>query len=84
MMQFDFTSFVLEILNFLVLVWILKRLLYRPVLNMLDTRRQKIADESVQAELLRNEAEALRRNTKHTCWNGKKNAKPISKNWMRN
>lgn len=61
MMQFDFTSFVLEILNFLVLVWILKRLLYRPVLNMLDTRRQKIADESVQAELLRNEAEALRR-----------------------
>lgn len=60
MMQFDWTTFILEILNFLVLVWILKRFLYRPVLAMLDARQQRIRDESARAELLRDQAEALR------------------------
>ena len=60
MMQFDWTTFILEILNFLVLVWILKRFLYGPVLAMLDARQQRIKDESARAELLRNQAEDLR------------------------
>lgn len=60
MMQFDWTTFILEILNFLVLVWILKRFLYGPVLAMLDARQQHIKDESAHAEQLRNQAEALR------------------------
>ena len=60
MMQFDWTTFILEILNFLVLVWILKRFLYGPVLAMLDARQQRIKAESAQAELLRNQAEELR------------------------
>lgn len=61
MMQFDWTTFVLEMLNFLVLVWILQRFLYRPVLSMLDARQQRIKDESAHAAQLRNEAEALRK-----------------------
>jgi F-type H+-transporting ATPase subunit b len=61
MLQFDWTTFCLEVLNFLVLVWILQRLLYRPVLNLLDARQQKIRDESDQAVQLRAEAEALRK-----------------------
>lgn len=60
MMQFDWTTFILEILNFLVLIWILQRLIYRPVLAMLDARRQRIQDETDRAERLRDEAEALR------------------------
>ncbi len=60
MMQFDWTTFILEILNFLVLVWILQRFLYRPVLAMLDSRQQRIKDETDRAEQLRHEAEALR------------------------
>lgn len=60
MMQFDWTTFILEILNFLVLVWILQRFLYRPVLAMLDARQQRIKDETERAEQLRNEAEVLR------------------------
>jgi len=60
MMQFDWTTFILEILNFLVLVWILQRFLYRPVLTMLDARQQHIKDETEHAEQLRSEAEALR------------------------
>ena len=38
-MQFDWTTFVLEVLNFLVLLWILKRFLYQPVLDVLDARQ---------------------------------------------
>lgn len=58
-MPFDWTTFALEILNFLVLLWILQRFLYRPVLAMLDARQQRIQDETQHALQLRQEAEAL-------------------------
>lgn len=61
MMQFEWTTFILEILNFLVLIWILQRFIYRPILAMLDARQQRLKDESDRAEQLRNEAEALRK-----------------------
>lgn len=60
MMEFDWTTFTLEIVNFLVLVWILQRFLYRPMLSMLDARQQRIKDETERAEHLRLEAETLR------------------------
>lgn len=59
-MSFDWTTFALEILNFLVLVWILKRFLYRPVLEALDARRQRIQDEMERASATLAEAHALR------------------------
>lgn len=42
-MELDWTTFGLEIVNFLVLLWILKRFLYRPVLATLAERRAGIA-----------------------------------------
>ena len=59
-MQFDWTTFILEILNFLVLLWILQRLIYRPVLAALDARQHGIEAQRDQAESLRREAEALK------------------------
>lgn len=41
-MEFDWTTFALEIVNFLVLVWILQRFLYKPVTNALAQRRAAI------------------------------------------
>eukprot|EP00906_Rhabdomonas_costata_P005328 RCo008000 len=41
-MAFDWTTFSLEIINFLVLVWILKRFLYQPVLKTIAERRSGI------------------------------------------
>jgi F-type H+-transporting ATPase subunit b len=43
-MELDATTFVLEIINFLVLLWLLNRLLYRPVRAALDTRAQAQAN----------------------------------------
>jgi F-type H+-transporting ATPase subunit b len=59
-MQFDWTTFILEILNFLVLVWILQRFLYRPVLDLLAARQQKILAIREDAQKMREEAEAMR------------------------
>ncbi len=59
-MQLDWTTFALEILNFLVLVWLLKRFLYRPVLNAIVQRRSRIETSLAESEQKRTEAQALR------------------------
>lgn len=41
-MAFDWTTFALEILNFIVLAWLLARFLFRPVQNAIDSRRASI------------------------------------------
>ena len=37
-MQLNWSTFVLEIINFLILVWVLKRFLYKPVLAAIAQR----------------------------------------------
>lgn len=59
-MQIDWTTFLLEILNFLVLVWILKRFFYQPVLAVLDKRRAYVKEETDNAAHIKQEAEALK------------------------
>ena len=59
-MQFDLTTFFLEIVNFLVLLWIMQRLIYRPILTMLDARQQTVQAKIDNAERLHQEAEALK------------------------
>ncbi len=58
-MTFNGTTFVLEIVNFLVLVWLLHRFLYRPVLAILDRRKAGIERQLTDAHTLREEAAAL-------------------------
>jgi F-type H+-transporting ATPase subunit b len=58
--EFDWTTFALEALNFLVLVWLLKRFFYRPVLAMIEARRAATAKTIADAEAVRREAEALK------------------------
>ncbi len=59
-MQIDWTTFALEIINFLVLVWILKRFLYRPVLDTLAQRRANIERTLAEAREIEARAQALR------------------------
>ena len=49
-MEFDWTTFALEALNFLVLVWLLKRFFYRPVLAVIEARRAETAKTIADAE----------------------------------
>jgi F-type H+-transporting ATPase subunit b len=57
--ELSWSTFVLEIINFLVLVWILKRFFYKPVLEVIARRRAGIEKTLADAQALRAEAEAL-------------------------
>jgi len=59
-LELNWTTFVLEIINFLVLVWILKRFLYKPVLDVIARRRAGIEKTLAAAEALQADAESLR------------------------
>lgn len=58
-MEINWSTFLLEILNFLVLVWILKRFLYQPVLDTVAKRRAAIEQTLASAQAAKAEAEAL-------------------------
>jgi len=58
--ELDWTTFFLEVINFLILVWVLKRFLYQPVLNVIEKRRQKIKADMVQAAAGQEDAKALK------------------------
>ncbi|MGM0556740.1 MAG: F0F1 ATP synthase subunit delta [Myxococcota bacterium] len=56
-MEIDWFTVTAQIFNFLVLVWLLKRFLYGPILEAMDEREERIADEMQEATSLREEAE---------------------------
>jgi F-type H+-transporting ATPase subunit b len=58
--ELSWSTFVLEIINFLVLVWILKRFLYQPVLDVIARRRKSVEDELAEARKTETEAQALK------------------------
>ena len=58
-MELNWSTFVLEIINFLVLVWILKRFLYKPVLDVIARRRAGIEKTLADAKALKAGAERL-------------------------
>ncbi|MDI3547301.1 MAG: F-type H+-transporting ATPase subunit b [Halanaerobiales bacterium] len=49
-----------QVINFLVLLWLLKRYLYGPITEILDKRSQKIENDLTEAETKKREAEDLR------------------------
>ena len=59
-MQLDWTTFGLEALNFVVLVWLLKHFFYRPVLAIIEARRAATAKTIADAQAVRRQAEELK------------------------
>jgi len=49
-----------QALNFLILVWLMKRFLYQPILHAIDAREKRIAAELADADAKRTEAEKER------------------------
>ena len=66
-MLIDWFTVLAQLVNFLILVWLLKRLLYRPILNAIDAREKRIAGElaaaaSKMAEAIKERDEFQRKN----------------------
>ncbi len=57
-MSIDWITVAAQIANFLVLVWLLKRFLYRPILDGIDAREAEIAKRMGEAKRIREAAEA--------------------------
>jgi len=49
-MQIDWLTVIAQIVNFLVLVWLLRRFLYRPVIEAMERREQRIAGRLQEAD----------------------------------
>lgn len=55
-MDIDWFTVIAQIINFLILVWLLKRFLYKPVLNAIDKREKTIASQLEEAANKKREA----------------------------
>jgi F-type H+-transporting ATPase subunit b len=59
-MLIDWFTIIAQLVNFLVLVWLLKRFLYRPIMNTIDDREKRIANELADADTQKAQAEKQR------------------------
>lgn len=59
-MLIDWFTVIAQVINFLILVWLLKRFLYRPILNAIDAREKRIAAELADADTQKAEAKKER------------------------
>ena len=55
-MLIDWFTVGAQVLNFLIMVWLLKRFLYHPILDTIDAREQRIAKELADADAEKSEA----------------------------
>src|SRR5512141_1356348 len=59
-MLIDWFTVGAQALNFLILVWLLKRFLYKPILHAIDAREKRIAAELADADAKKAEAQKER------------------------
>jgi len=59
-MLLDWFTIGAQALNFLILVWLMKRFLYKPILNAIDAREKLIAKELADADAKKTEAQKER------------------------
>lgn len=55
-MKIDWFTVIAQVINFIILVWLLKRFLYKPILNAIDAREKKINNQLSDAENKKMEA----------------------------
>ncbi|PPK76239.1 ATP synthase F0 subcomplex B subunit [Methylobacter tundripaludum] len=75
-MEFNLSTFVLEIINFLILIWILQRLFYKPLLEVITKRKQFIDQSLSDAKNLQQQAEqqCSRYENRQKLWEQEKQA----------
>jgi F-type H+-transporting ATPase subunit b len=59
-MLIDWFTIVAQAFNFLILMWLMKRFLYKPILHAIDAREKRIAKELADADTKQTEAERER------------------------
>jgi F-type H+-transporting ATPase subunit b len=57
-MQISWFTVIAQIVNFLVLIWLMKKYLYKPILDAIDSRDKKIAGQIADAKKMKAEAKS--------------------------
>ena len=55
-MRIDWFTVIAQVINFLILVWLLKRFLYKPILNAIEEREKRVSGQLSDAALKMDEA----------------------------
>lgn len=79
-MSIEPSTVIFAIINFVILFVLLKKFLYKPVFNMLDTRANAIETDLSQAENARKEAEELKAQYEDSLKNAQTKAQEIIQN----
>ncbi|AEH50380.1 F0F1 ATP synthase subunit B [Pseudothermotoga thermarum] len=77
--EINLTSLI-QLINFCVLLVLLYKLLYKPLMNVVDKRREKVQFELAQAERERQEALALKKEAENILVEARKQAEQIVEN----
>ena len=64
-MLIDWFTVIAQAINFIILVWLMKRFLYKPILNAIDAREQRIAAELASADQKQVEAQKEHEDFQH-------------------
>ncbi|MDH4153772.1 MAG: hypothetical protein OEV01_08320 [Nitrospira sp.] len=64
-MLIDWFTVIAQALNFLILVWLMRRFLYKPILDAIDAREKRIATELADAAVKQEEAQKERDEFQH-------------------
>jgi len=59
-MLIDWFTVIAQAFNFVILVWLMKRFLYKPILHAIDAREKRIAAELADADATKAEAQKKR------------------------
>ncbi|MDI3472761.1 MAG: F-type H+-transporting ATPase subunit b [Thermotogaceae bacterium] len=79
MLEFNLTS-VIQLLNFVILLFFLNKFLFKPFLSTLDQRKKKIEEDIRKAEKIREEAEEYKQEMEAELKNARKRAEEIIQN----
>lgn len=59
-MLIDWFTVIAQIINFVILIWLMKKFLYQPILHAIDEREKRVADALADADAKDKQAEELR------------------------
>ena len=76
-MNIDWLTVIIQAANFLILVWILKRYLYKPILNAMDKRQKAVFAKLREAEKRELDAEKARKNFENEKQNVKDESRKV-------
>ena len=76
-MELHVSTIIISMINFLVLVFLLKKFLYGPICGMLDARKEEVVNNLNQAEEAKNEAQKLKKDYQAQIKDAKNEAQEI-------